>query len=70
MPDAIAELNRILGGSSPDLTRLDPGEASLLLALVVAARRDQDAALSAAIDSTLQALPRLVRMPARKILFG
>lgn len=52
------------------LGQLDEDEAGELLGMFRAARRTQNKALDGAIDEVLGHLPRLVRMPARKIVFG
>ena len=67
--DSRATLARTLGGTTA-VEGLTDAEATQLADLVAAAERDERAALDASIDVTLRHLPRLVRMPARKILFG
>ncbi|AYF76784.1 hypothetical protein D7D52_26555 [Nocardia yunnanensis] len=52
------------------LNLLTPAESEQLLTLLRRAKLTQQRNLDAAIDSGLEALPRLVRIPARKILFG
>ncbi|WP_433662308.1 hypothetical protein ACQPW1_09205 [Nocardia sp. CA-128927] len=52
------------------LESLTPKESDQLLALMRQAMRDQQRSLDAAIDQGLQILPRLARIPARRILFG
>ncbi|MEC3915630.1 hypothetical protein [Nocardia sp. CDC160] len=52
------------------LERLTPEESARLLTLLRRAQRDQQRSLDAAIDGSLEVLPRLIRIPARKILFG
>lgn len=49
---------------------LTPEESAQLLALMRQAMRDQQRSLDTAIDQALQVLPRLARIPARRILFG
>jgi len=51
------------------LNRLSAAEAEDLLTLARAANRRQHERLDEAITETLEHLPRLVRIPARKILF-
>lgn len=52
------------------LESLTPEESDQLLALMRQAMRDQQRSLDIAIDQGLQVLPRLARIPARRILFG
>lgn len=70
MPDATTALLAELGEPADVLRRLDPDEAATLLALVRAARRIRQQRLETAVDDAIGVLPRLVRIPARKILFG
>lgn len=67
--DDRATLGRTLGGLDA-VERLTEEEATQLAGLLATAERTEREALDASIDVTLRHLPRLVRMPARKILFG
>ncbi len=70
MSDATTVLLAELGEPADVLRRLDPAEAATLLELVQAARRTRQQRLEAAVDDAIGVLPRLMRIPARKILFG
>lgn len=70
MPGPKAELLELLGEPREVLDQLTDAEAEALHRLILRARREQQACLSAAIDSALQVLPRLIRIPARSILLG
>ncbi|MGW5575187.1 hypothetical protein ACWEVD_28635 [Nocardia thailandica] len=70
MTDAVAALRAELGVPAGILDSLTPAEAETVLSLFVRARQVRAERLEAAIDDGLQVLPRLVRIPARKILFG
>jgi hypothetical protein len=52
------------------LAELSEEESAGLLAMIRTARRTQNKALDDAIGEVLHHLPRLVRGPARKIVFG
>ncbi|NNH72739.1 hypothetical protein HLB23_23225 [Nocardia uniformis] len=52
------------------LELLTPEESAQLLMLVRQAKQNQQRNLDLAIDKSLEVLPRLLRIPARKILFG
>ena len=67
--DDRATLARTLGGLDAD-ERLTEDEATQLAGLLAGVERSEREALDASIDVTLRHLPRLVRVPARKILFG
>ncbi len=59
-----------LGEPREVLAQLTPAESRLLATLIDTARARQAESLDAALESTLAALPRLIRIPARKILMG
>ncbi|MGN6605663.1 MAG: hypothetical protein ACTHMS_01445 [Jatrophihabitans sp.] len=67
--DARATLHDRLGRTAA-VDALSDAEAVQVTELLAAAERDERQALDASIDVTLRHLPRLVRMPARRILFG
>lgn len=64
-----AELRRELGDLDV-LAELSDDEAGDLLAMIRETRRTQNKALDRAINDVLRHLPRLVRGPAKKIVFG
>lgn len=65
------DLHRELGGRVPEgLATLTDEERSELAGLVHDARRRQSQALDGAIAQALDIVPRLVRGPVRRILFG
>ncbi|HEY2204371.1 MAG TPA: hypothetical protein VGH99_07840 [Pseudonocardia sp.] len=66
----VAALRAELGDDLDVLDQLSPAESSALLDMIQQAREDQRRALDAALSDVLRYLPRLVRGPARKILFG
>jgi hypothetical protein len=68
--DAREALRRRLGPDLDVLDQLDEPESAQLLSLIDAARVTQRAALDSALDEVVGKLPRLVRLPARKIMFG
>lgn len=68
--DAKTELRRELGDDLDVLALLSDEESSDLLEMLEEARSGQIAALNAAIEETLGHLPRLLRGPARKVMFG
>ncbi|MBJ8345218.1 hypothetical protein [Antrihabitans sp. YC2-6] len=70
MSGSESELVAELGEPREVLEQLTPEEAAKLLRLFKAAKVEQKKSLDAAIDGILDALPRLIRIPARKILFG
>lgn len=71
MSDATTVLLAELGGEPADvLGQLTPDEAATVLSLYLSVRQARRAELDTAIDDTLGFLPRLVRIPARKIMFG
>jgi hypothetical protein len=68
-PEPAAALRAELG-ELPVLAELTPGECAALLTMIGTARREQREALNDALEDVLRFLPRLVRVAARKILFG
>ena len=68
---AIRALEAELGGHAPDgLRRLDEAQLRAFTDLLADAKRRQSGALEAAVQQALEIVPRLVRGPVRKILFG
>ncbi|WP_194820193.1 hypothetical protein [Nocardia sp. XZ_19_385] len=59
-----------LGEPAEVLTLLTPSESQRLSDLLRQAKRSEQRSLDETIDRALTVLPRLMRMPARKILFG
>ncbi|MFD4433805.1 hypothetical protein [Nocardia sp. NPDC058497] len=70
MSDATTALLAELGEPADVISQLTPDEAVTVLTLYRKARQTRRAELDTAIDDTLGFLPRLVRIPARKIMFG
>ncbi|MFB7878432.1 hypothetical protein ACFC06_24570 [Nocardia sp. NPDC056064] len=71
MSDATTVLLAELGGEPADvLSRLTQDEAVTVLTLYQTTRQRRRTDLDRAIDDILGFLPRLVRIPARKIMFG
>ncbi|MGX1806061.1 hypothetical protein ACWIGI_10145 [Nocardia sp. NPDC055321] len=70
MTDAKQQLLAELREPREVLTRLTDEQAAELLRLLHRRTATERAALDAAITAALGALPRLVRIPARAILFG
>ena len=69
--DARRILKRELGGNVPGgLEELTEAELSGFAATLGGAKRWQSEELEAAVDEALEILPRLLRRPVRKILFG
>ena len=68
--DASSALRRQLGSDLDVLDQLTEPECAELLGLIDDARAAQKVALDAALGEVLGKLPRLVRLPARKIMFG
>jgi len=68
--DAGAELRRELGADLAVLDELSGAECAELLELFRAARERERVALDRSLADVLGKLPRLVRGPARKIMFG
>ncbi|WP_431949645.1 hypothetical protein [Nocardia lijiangensis] len=70
MTDSKTELLAELAEPREIIDQLTDEEATTLLILLRRAEQQQRGSLDAAIDDALEVLPRLVRIPARKILFG
>jgi hypothetical protein len=68
--DASSKLRRQLGSDLDVLDQLTEPECFELLGLIDDVRATQKAALDAAIGEVLAKLPRLARIPARRIMFG
>jgi hypothetical protein len=68
--DASSALRRQLGSDLDVLDQLTEPESAELLGLIDDVRAAQKVALDAALGEVLGKLPRLVRLPARKIMFG
>lgn len=68
--EAIRGLRAELGDDLAVLDELTDDECAELLSMVRTAKVDQRKALDDALNEVLRYLPRLVRGPARKILFG
>jgi hypothetical protein len=68
---AVRALETELGGAAPGGLH-DLGEADLraFVDLLRDAKRRQSGALEAAVEAALEIVPRMVRGPVRKILFG
>jgi len=66
----MSPLHELLGADLTVLDELSADEAADLFAMVQSARTAQQAALDDAIEAALGHLPRLVRVPARRVLFG
>ncbi len=68
---ARSALDDELGGRVPDgLETLTDEELTSLAGVVRDAKRRQSQALDGAIEQALDIVPRLVRGPVRKVLFG
>jgi hypothetical protein len=63
-------LEQLLRPADIDLAPLTEQEVDRLLELVDTARRSQRVTLHSGLENTIDELPRLVRGPARKIVFG
>ncbi|MCP2298300.1 hypothetical protein APR11_004745 [Nocardia amikacinitolerans] len=70
MTDPKRELLAGLAEPREIIDQLTDEEAATLSTLLRRAEQQQRHSLDAAIDASLEVLPRLVRIPARKILFG
>lgn len=68
--DARAALRRQLGADLTVLDELSEAECAELLEMIAEVRETQRQALDRSLNQVLGNLPRLVRGPARKILFG
>ncbi|MDQ6751802.1 MAG: hypothetical protein M3Z33_13760 [Actinomycetota bacterium] len=69
--DAVRRLEAELGGRVPEgLETLTDGELADVGDRLRDTKRRQSQALDAAIEEALEIVPRLLRGPVRKILFG
>jgi len=69
--EGIRALEDELGGRAPDgLRALSDADLRAFAAALQEARRRQSAALEAAVEEALEIVPRMVRGPVRKALFG
>jgi hypothetical protein len=68
--NAGGNLRTELGDDLEVIDQLTDDECAELMAMIDAARRTQRAALDTSITEVLGHLPRLARLPARKIMFG
>jgi hypothetical protein len=60
-----------LGGPAPDgLSALTDAQLSAFADVLGEAKRRQSGALEAAVQESLEIVPRMVRGPVRKMLFG
>jgi len=70
-PSSLAALERELGAPPPDsFVALGPAELAALADALAAAREHQWAALEEASERGLRFVPRLLRGPVKKVLFG
>jgi hypothetical protein len=68
---ALRELEAELGGRAPEgLKALREADLRAFAALLHDAKVRQSEALEAAIEQSLEIVPRMARGPVRKILFG
>ncbi len=68
---AVRALESELGGAPPDgLERLTDAQLGAFTGVLRDAKRRQSDALQAAVEEALEIVPRMVRGPVRKILFG
>lgn len=71
MATAADTLERELGAPVPDgLQALSAAELAVLAGLLAAAKRRQAQELAEGVEDSLNFVPRLMRGPVRKILFG
>ncbi|MFF2555025.1 hypothetical protein ACFVUS_28755 [Nocardia sp. NPDC058058] len=70
MSEPVGELTRLLADDTGVVTGLTPEQAEMLLTSLRRQRDSQHRETMAAIDQALGILPRLIRIPAKKILFG
>lgn len=68
---AISDLEAELGGRPPEgLEGLTDAQLRIFTDALRGAKQRQSEALQAAVEQALEIVPRLVRGPVRKILFG
>lgn len=70
MREPVAELTRLLADNTGVVAELTAEEAELLHTFLLRQRDSQHRETMAAIDQSMGILPRLIRIPAKKILFG
>jgi hypothetical protein len=67
----VKALESELGGPAPDgLRELTDAQLSAFTELLGEAKRRQSGALESAVQEALEIVPRMVRGPVRKMLFG
>jgi hypothetical protein len=67
----IATLEAELGGRAPDgICALTDAQLRAFTGLLCDAKRRQSEALESAVEQALEIVPRMLRGPVRKILFG
>jgi hypothetical protein len=69
MPDR-NDLSELLGRDAPDLSMLDDHEIDRLCILIDAADKASDRLSEEGLNTVMEVLPRILRGPARTILFG
>jgi hypothetical protein len=68
---AMRDLEQELGGRAPDgLEALTDAQLQAFTDLLHECKRRQSESLRAAVEHSLEIVPRMVRGPVRKILFG
>ncbi|WP_405136305.1 hypothetical protein [Nocardia sp. NBC_01388] len=70
MREPVGELTRLLADDTGVVAELTAEQAELMLTLLRRQRDSQHRETMAAIDEAMGILPRLIRIPAKKILFG
>jgi len=71
MSQGIEALTRELGAAPPpEVAALEAGDAQRLADAIAAARERQQQLLAQAADDGLRFVPRLLRGPVKKVLFG
>lgn len=71
MASAVDTLERELGGPVPEgLEALSAAQLATLAELLAAAKKRQAHELTEGVEDSLNFVPRLMRGPVRKILFG
>lgn len=71
MSQQLDALTRALGAAPPDeIAALDAAQIQHLAEALVQARERQEELLTQAADEGLRFIPRLVRGPVKKVLFG
>ncbi|MCU1642855.1 MAG: hypothetical protein JWN03_3130 [Nocardia sp.] len=70
MREPVGELTRLLADDTGVVAELTAEQAELMLTFLQRQRDSQHRETMAAIDEAMGILPRLIRIPAKKILFG